>query len=284
MKYDSRIEGTINADEVSIGDGVIVESGVLITGKSGPCRKVVLGDFSYIGNGVRIITPEFRLGDYSRLNAYSFAHGKLPMQIGRNCWIGGNVVLDSIGGLDIDDNVGIGAHSQIWTHIQFGDIVEGCRFRSAKYMHVQKDAWFVGHCIVSPVEVGERSMAMVGSVVTRDMLPNHIYGGSPARDLTDKLGNQLEEITVQEKARRLQVFIDEFIAEHPEHDERLSVVSSSEEFQSDGRTYFNVGDRTYTKIKSRAEVEFLRANIPLVKFTPAGEAPFVVPGRPEKQQ
>jgi hypothetical protein len=203
------------------------------------------------------------------------------MQIGRNCWIGGNVVLDSNGGLDIDDNVGIGAHSQIWTHAQFGDIVEGCRFYSQKYMHIPKDVWFVGHCIVSPVEIGERSMALVGSVITRDMLPNHIYGGSPARDLTDKLGHQFEERTPEEKARKLEELIEAFVADHPEHRDRLRVVTGGEHVPEDGQTCFNVLDRTYTKVRSRAEVEFLKKHVPLVKFSPAGEAPFVIPQRPE---
>jgi len=119
--FASKIDGRINAEEVIIGKGVVVEEGVLITGKGGPARKVVLGDFCYIGRETRIFAPEFRLGDYSKLNAFAFGNGELPMQIGRNCWFGGNIVLDSLGGLDIDDNVGVGAHSQIWTHIQFGD-------------------------------------------------------------------------------------------------------------------------------------------------------------------
>lgn len=281
MKFESRIEGTIEADELIVGEGVVVEPGVVISGKGGACRRVVLGDFSYIGGHVRIIVPEFRLGDYSKLHAYSFAHGEHPMQIGRNCWIGGNVVLDSNGGLDIDDNVGIGAHSQVWTHAQFGDLVEGCRFHSSTYMHVPKDVWFVGHCIVSPVEIGERSMALVGSVITRDMLPNHIYGGSPARDLTDKLGHQFAERTVEEKARKMQELIEEFVGEYPEHRDRLVVVTNRADVLQDGRTYFNVSDRTYTKVRSHAEVQFLKKHVPLIKFSPAGEDPFVVPCRPE---
>src|SRR5687767_10304900 len=106
----SCIEGTINADHVEIGHGVHIERGVLITGKGGPARRVVLGDFTYIGRETRIIAPEFTMGDYSKLNAFSYAHGEKPLQIGRNCWFGGSVVLDSMGGLDIEDNVGVGAH------------------------------------------------------------------------------------------------------------------------------------------------------------------------------
>jgi acetyltransferase-like isoleucine patch superfamily enzyme len=276
VDYQPRIEGEINAEEVCIGQGVVVEEGVLITGKGGPARRVVLGDFCFIGRETRIIVPEFRLGDYSKLHAFSFAHGEKPMQIGRNCWIGGNTVLDSLGGLDIDDNVGIGAHSQIWTHIQFGDIVEGCRFHSRKYMYVGKDAWFVGHCIVSPVRVGEKSMALVGSVVTKDMLPNHVYAGVPAEDVTHKLGFQFERRSVGQKAAILQQLVDAFIGEHPEYRGQLVVVQSPGEIQA-GVCCFDVSRRTYTKIYNEAEVAFLKAHVPLVKFTPDGESPFVVP-------
>lgn len=273
-KYPSRIQGEIDADEVIIGKGVVVEKGVVIKGKSGRAKRIVLGDFCYIGQDVRVLAPEFCLGDYSKLHSGSFGHGSLPLQIGRNCWIGGNCVLDSMGGLDIDDNVGIGAQSQLWTHIQFGDIVEGSRFHSHQYMHINKDVWFVGHCIVSPVNVGERSLALVGSVITRDMLPNHIYGGVPAKDMTDKMGTQFETISVEEKAKRLKELIHQFEIEHPEYANQLVVVTNPNERPSNA-PWFDVSTRTYAKTYHPAEVAFLKATVPLVKFTPEGEKSFI---------
>jgi acetyltransferase-like isoleucine patch superfamily enzyme len=272
--FESRIQGVIQAEELKIGRGVVVEEGVLITGKGGPARRVVLGDFCFIGHNSKIIVPEFRLGDYSKLHAYAFCHGYNPLQIGRNCWFGGNMVLDSIGGLDIDDNVGIGAHSQVWTHIQFGDIVEGSRFCSSRYMYIGKDAWLVGHCLVSPVRIGERSMAMLGSVVTRDMLPNHVYAGVPAKDMTDKLGPQFEKRTVEQKAAKLQELVDQFVSEHPEHKGQLLVTRGPQE-RREGKCCFDVSRRTYNKTYHPAEVAFLQKHTPLVKFTPEGEPPFI---------
>lgn len=274
--HESRIEGVISAEQVHIGRGVVVEEGVTISGRGGPARRVVLGDFCFIGHHTTIIVPEFRLGDYSKLHSYSFAHGHKPLQIGRNCWIGGNTVLDSVGGLDIEDNVGIGAHSQIWTHIQFGDVIEGSRFHSSRYMHLGQDAWFVGHCLVSPVHVGEKSMAMLGSVITRDMLPNHVYAGVPAKDMTDKMGRQFEERSVEQKAAKLQELIDRFVAEHPQYAGQLAVVRSPDE-RRDGMCCFDVSRRTYNKTYGEAEVAFLKKHTPLVKFTPSGEDRFVIP-------
>ncbi len=274
--FPNRIEGRIEANHVEIGIGVIVEAGVVIGGNhGGPAERVVLGDFCYIGRDTRIIAPEFRLGEFSKLHAGSFGKGDQPLQIGRCCWIGGNTILDSMGGLDIDDFVGIGAQSQIWTHAQFGDIVEGSRFHSQKYMHLSRDVWFVGHCIVSPVLVGERSMALAGSVITREMLPNHIYGGVPASDLTERLGTQFEDRTTEQKGQVLQRLITEFEEENPDFSDMLQIAFDPSEIQDDGRTWFDVSNRVYTRRRSSAEVAFLTSNVPLVKFTPMGSAPFI---------
>lgn len=274
--YEPVIQGAIEAEEIEIGRGVVVEPGVVISAKNGPARKVVLGDFCFIGRDTKILVPEFCLGDYSKLHAFSFAQGERALQIGRNCWIGGNTVLDSMGGLDIEDNVGVGAHSQLWTHIQFGDIVEGCRFHSKKYMLIGRDAWFVGHCIVHPVRVGEKAMALAGSVIETDMRPNHVYAGVPARDVTARVGHQFRKRSLRRKVHKLQSLIDEFTARHPEYRGRLAVITSPEE-ACRGICNFDVSRRTYTQTYSPAEVSFLKEYTPLIKFTPEGKGSFIRP-------
>lgn len=265
---ENRILGQIQAEKLELGKGVFVDKDVIITGKNGPAKRVRLGDFSYIGRGTVIMTPEFEIGDYSKLHSGAFVHGQKPARIGRNCWIGGSVVLDSMGGLDIDDNVGIGSHSQVWTHIQFGDIVEGSRFFSSTYLYIARDVWLVGHCILSPVKVGEKSMALVGSVITKDMEANHIYAGVPAKDVSDKMGLQFEYRTNEEKLEKLSLLICHFLEDKPQFSGCLEPCIDYPQILKAGVTYFSVKDRTYTQNYSEAEVAFLRANTPLVKFYP----------------
>ena len=275
----SRIDGRIDADEVQVGHGVVVEEGAVITGKGGPARRVVLGDCSYVGRNVRVLAPEFVLGDYSKLHADSFGHGAHPLRIGRNCWIGGTTVLDSMGGLDIADNVGIGSHSQLWSHIQFGDVVQGCRFRSRRYLLVREDAWFVGHCLVSPVDVGARSMALLGSVVTKDMAENRVYAGSPARDVTERVGPQFADVTLEEKIQALRRILSAFEARHPEHAGRVRIAQLADR-EEEGITYLDPEARTYTRTRSQAEVAFFRAHVPLVKLVPRDEPASFDPAPP----
>jgi hypothetical protein len=143
-------------------------------------------------------------------------------------------------------------------------------------MYVGKDVWFVGHCIISPVNIGERSMALVGSVITHDMKPNRVYAGVPAVDVTDKFGPQFEECGVEQKARRLTELFNAFYSSMPQYRDRLKVVTTPDDFD-DRFICFDVSTRTYTKRYDPAEYSFLRKYVPLVKFIPYGEPEFITP-------
>jgi len=69
------------------------------------------------------------------------------------------------------------------------------------------------------------------------------------------------------------------VAKHPEHYGQVRVIQSPAERRSDV-CCFDVSRRTYTRTYSPAEVAFLKAHVPLVKFTPDGAEPFVVPQQP----
>ena len=135
-------------------------------------------------------------------------------------------------------------------------------------MHIGKDAWLVGHCVVSPVNIGEKSMALVGSVITKDMEPNHVYAGTPAKDMTDKLGTQFEEKTPIQKAMRLRGIVDEFTTKHPEYKDQLLVTVDFNGMEETDATIFNTTTRTYTKKYNEAEIAFMQEYVPLVKFYP----------------
>jgi acetyltransferase-like isoleucine patch superfamily enzyme len=267
-RFPPTVLGQIEAEDVVIGQGAFISKGVQIKGKSGKAKKVVIGDFAYIGENTKILAPEFYLGDYSKLHQGCFGHGVEPLRIGHNCWIGGGVTLDSMGGLDLANGVGIGAGSQIWTHAQFGDLVEGCRFFSKKYMRIESDVWLVGHCIVSPVKIEEKSMALAGSVVTRNMEANQIYAGVPAKNVSEKIGNQFDFLSSEQKLENLQKLIASFEDHYPKFKGVLQGVVNYPKTLDAKKSYFNVSSRTYTKNLHDAEVQFLKENVPLVKFVP----------------
>jgi acetyltransferase-like isoleucine patch superfamily enzyme len=257
----------IDAHELIIGQGSTIAPSAKIRGVSGPAKRIVIGDHTYIGEDVQIICNDFSIGDYGKIHHHTNIHGYLPCHIGHNAWVGQYCILDSIGGLTIGHNCGIGAHSQLWSHIKFGDTLEGCRFLSEKPLSIGQDVWFVGHCIVTPITAHNKSMAMVGSVVTKDMAANTIYAGSPAQPISDRIGPQFAAVTIGEKMDKMRHYLTESGADM----NQIELVESIETINwDDNRTYFAVNERQYKKTGHPAEVQLMRYLLPeKAKFVPA---------------
>lgn len=264
------IYSNIDAEEFYVGINTIIEPSAKIRGINGKAKKIIIGDNCYIGENVQIICDDFSLGDYSKIQHSTNIHGYLPCRIGHNAWIGQYTIIDSIGGTTIGDNCGIGAHSQVWSHIKFGDMLEGCRFLSEKPMLIGNDVWFVGHCIVSPIVAEDKSMAMAGSVITKDMKKNEIYAGSPAKSISDKIGLQFKAVSLQDKLIKMNLYLKEWNSSS----KSIRIVSNISEidFSSENVTYFNVSDRTYSKRGTYDEISFMKYLLPAKgKFTPIYE-------------
>jgi acetyltransferase-like isoleucine patch superfamily enzyme len=283
----------IDVEDLTLGVGVEIGAGTVIR-----CKKAFIGDFTLIGDHVTIRTPEFTLGDYSRLNALSYAGGRKELYIGRNCYFGRGVYLDSNGMMVIEDNVAFGAYSQVWTHCQHGDQIYGLnpRWHTERLLVIRKDAWCIGRVVISnATEIGARSLVLNESNVLHDIPADTTWAGNPAKDVTDKLGRQFEDKHFWQIKQSLEMEIKAFEEQYPEHVDRLMVahtINNPEEpnppmqiadyeWQFHNRlrlkelhrhnppTVFYVQDRTYTKTRSAAEVAFLRFTSG--KFTPVGE-------------
>jgi acetyltransferase-like isoleucine patch superfamily enzyme len=254
----------IKCDNLIIGKNTFIEPSAVIRGINGNAKKIIIGDNCYIGKDVQIIIDELEIGDYCKIHHHTNIHGYKPCKIGNNAWIGQYTIIDSIGGTTIGDNCGIGAHSQLWSHIKYGDTLEGCNFLSENSLIIGKDVWFVGHCIVSPIFAADKSMALVGSVITKDMEYNHIYAGSPAKDITEKVGNQFNEVSVDIKFHKMKEYLNECSLSD------IKIVKSINDFNlNDEVTYFDVDTRTYTKKLTDNEIKFMNYLLPdKAKFTP----------------
>jgi acetyltransferase-like isoleucine patch superfamily enzyme len=250
----------IQTDELILGQNVYISPSAIIRGINGKAKKIEIGDNTYIGDHVQIIVDEFKIGDYCKIHHHSNFHGYKPLIIGHNAWIGQGTIIDSIGGVIIGNNCGIGAYSQLWSHIRYGDPLNGCNYESNSPLTIGDDVWFVGHCIVSPIEAKNGSMALAGSVVTKNMEANHIYGGTPAIDLTKKIPPQFSPITINEKRNIINQF---------NIPKSIKIIENISEITQKNISYFNITDRKYIKLGSAEEIEFMRQlQTKLIKFVP----------------
>lgn len=260
----------VNARVFLKGKNVIIESGVKIY-----CDRLILGDGVIIKSGTQIMMKNLIIGDYTTIYDNCFFSGTSLCQIGHNCWFGHNTIVDSIGSTYIGNNVGVGAHSQLWTHAYFGDTLEGCRFASEKPLLIDDDVWFVGHCIVSPIHAMRRSMAMVGSVITKDMEENHVYAGAPAKDMTDRFGPQFKELNLKEKREMMQNYYNEFLNEYRPKENRIEIVDQLD-LNKKHISQFSLSERVYIKNLYPEEVHFMNFLLPTkAKFLPVAETDWI---------
>lgn len=256
----------IQAKKINIGKNVVIEPTAIIRGLNGDAEEITIGDNTYIGDSVQIICDNFSIGDYCKMHHHTNVHGYKPCVIGHNAWIGQGSLLDSIGGLEIGDNCCIGSYTHLWTHMKYGDTLEGCRFLSEKPMKIGKDVWFGGHCSITPINAEDKSMVLASAVVTTDLKYNRIYAGNPAKDITDKLGSPFREVPLDEKMKMMKGHLQASGVDA----NKIKIVESESEFRDDTVSYFSVSTRTYTKRQTKDEIAFMKYLLPEKgKFTPA---------------
>lgn len=111
-----------------------------------------------------------------------YTTGGDEIRVGRNVFINQNCTFYDLGGIDIADDVMIGPNVSIITS---GHPLEPSQRRSVtigKRIVIERNVWIAaGATIVGGVTVGENSVVAAGSVVTKDVPPNSLVGGNPAR-------------------------------------------------------------------------------------------------------
>lgn len=236
------------------------------------CKTVRIGDGTVFQDDILINAERFEVGDYGTFYSHCFVPGPGELRIGHNFWAGTGSIIDAMGGTFIGNNVCVAAHSQLWTHMMYGDVMYGCRFHSKKPLRIGDDVWLGAHSLVSPVTIGDRSLLLFGSLVTKDIPCDRSYAGVPAQDVTDKIGTQFEITTVSQRLEYLRHKLQNYDQAHPE-DHVLEHVQISVEPLShpatSGKLIFSVADRTYTKRGTRLEHRLMRFLLPDAKFLPA---------------
>jgi acetyltransferase-like isoleucine patch superfamily enzyme len=111
-----------------------------------------------------------------------YATGGADTRIGRNVFVNQNCTFYDLGGLDIADDVTIGPNVSLITS---GHPVEPSRrrdFTIAKPIVIERNVWIAaGATIIGGVTVGENSVVAAGAVVTKNVPPNTLVGGNPAK-------------------------------------------------------------------------------------------------------
>ena len=258
----------IECERAVIGKGVVFGRGVIVK-----CGDLYIGDGCIIGDNVIIETSQFSIGDYGTIGRSCLFPGPGKIEIGHNFWLGRDCIVDSQGGTSIGNNVGIGAGSQLWTHMKYGSLLDGCQFHTKKSLNVSDNAWLVGHVLCSPVNIGPRSVIMFGSLVTKDIMSDTVVAGVPTQDVTSKFGRPFAPLQPHERKQLLLEYIDSACeADHKlkKYREKILLISkNSTTAGSSDRILIYFEDGTYIKRNTNLERRLLRRLLPDIKLLPS---------------
>jgi acetyltransferase-like isoleucine patch superfamily enzyme len=111
-----------------------------------------------------------------------YTAGGVDIRVGRNVFVNQNCTFYDLGGLDIGDDVMIGPNVSL---ITTGHPIEPSQRRAgvtAAPIVIGRNVWIAaGATVIGGVTVGDNSVVAAGSVVTKDVPPNTLVGGNPAR-------------------------------------------------------------------------------------------------------
>lgn len=111
-----------------------------------------------------------------------YTAGGDEIRVGRNVFVNQNCTFYDLGGLDIGDDVMIGPNVSL---ITAGHPLEPSQRRAVtigKPIVIERNVWIAaGATVIGGVTVGENTVVAAGSVVTRDVPPNTLVAGNPAR-------------------------------------------------------------------------------------------------------
>lgn len=111
-----------------------------------------------------------------------YATGGPDTRVGRNVFVNQNCTFYDLGGLDIADDVMIGPNVSLITSGHPIAPSERRAFVTARPIVIGRNVWIAaGVTIIGGVTVGENAVIAAGSVVTRDVPPNTLVGGNPAK-------------------------------------------------------------------------------------------------------
>jgi acetyltransferase-like isoleucine patch superfamily enzyme len=197
----------INAKSIEIGDDVKISPLCFLN-----VRNLKLGNRVKINSFVAMDTGDVTIDDDSLLMEQIVIGGMLTPQsslfIGKRVKIFPYCFINPTKNITIEDDVGIGGATYIFTHGSWQSKLDGFPI-SFGPVTIKRGVWFPWRVFVMPnVTVGEFATIGAGSTITKDIPARSLAVGSPAKVI--KTGNEyVKSFTLEEKTKMVRDILSE---------------------------------------------------------------------------
>ena len=193
----NRIIFKIKNPTCKLGTGVIVSRKTTVGKNCHLARNCKISTNVILGNNVRIgagtSLRNITIGDNSMLEAGVMVVGpnKGFITIGKECYIGVHNVFDTSDDIYIGDYVHIaGPSTGLWGHSSAEMCINSIplndqnrdKYRPTAPVKIESNVYIGGNCTIYPgVTIRHHSIIAPNSAVSRDVMPNNMVGGVPAK-------------------------------------------------------------------------------------------------------
>ena len=178
---------------LSIGADAEIRQNAIV--RAGEGLNIALGNHFKMEQGSRLfIQKDWRIGNHVQIatNCALFSRESPSagiLSIGDNTHIGDNTIIDVADDVSIGETVAIGPNCVIYSHDHGYESDAVAAWKGplvTRPVMIEDHAWIgSGVTILPGVTIGSRAVVAAGSVVTKDVEANTVYGGIPARKIKD---------------------------------------------------------------------------------------------------
>lgn len=172
-----------------VGDQALLEyKSTILIGSSGSLK--VEDDFKLGAHARLYVQNNWHFGNGVKIETHCAIFAREPersgkLRIGNGTHIGDNTIIDLVDDVIIGEGVALGPNCILYTHDHdYTDKTLPAWKGGLKHQPIiiKNGAWIgSGVTILPGVTIGDRAVIAAGSVVTKSVEPNGIYGGVPAK-------------------------------------------------------------------------------------------------------
>jgi acetyltransferase-like isoleucine patch superfamily enzyme len=193
-----------------IGKNVELGIGSYIVPFDGDFKKIHIADNVSIEDNVAILAKHIFLKDSVKIKDNTRIWGQSDLQMGTDAYIDQHCLIDLRSDITIADNAGIGADSWIYTHGVWHSIFSGAPVKFGPVI-IKDRAWIAANVFIMPdITIGEDAIIGARSVVTKDVKPDSVVAGNPAKEI-GKTTAITKKLSREEKTGILRQIITDFV-------------------------------------------------------------------------
>ena len=193
-----------------IGNNVEIGLGTIIIPSDSDFKKIHIEDNVIINDCVYIFSKHLFLGRDAQIRPNTRIWGQSDFSMGKGAYIDMECHFDLRRDITLEKGVTIGGGSWFYTHMVFQSVLEGAPSKFGP-ITIQERSYLGANVFVLPdITVGHDAIIGARAVVTKNVSPDSIMVGNPAREI-GKTSHRIKKLSLDDKIEILKDILYDFI-------------------------------------------------------------------------